>query len=336
MSGTTYLRRKQSPLTVGIIRYFHPSQVRIVKFMARGSFGDVYAAQLMADEDEHSGADADGEPCRCSPQHGAVNVAAKSVRPHRAVEELMREILAHARIGYHPHIMPLYGAVPSTKKGTAAPLPPALVFPLMGSTLHDSLMAEASGRVFAQQKPGVTVTEQNVVRALTTLLRLEGLAAAIAHLQAREIVHADVRPPNVFHAADANHSLVLGDMGCACPAGSAMDEEIWEQRRRYSHFPEDRFFTWSYDVFSLGVIALELFFACVIITVRSRNTAAESIGSDTFTRSPHDVVRAASALALACLDPCPEKRPAASDIVVACRCYLAPFVNADAPETTSH
>lgn len=97
--------------------------------------------------------------------------------------------------------------------------------------------------------------------AAASLRHLAAVCRCVAHLHARGIVHADLKPGNILVGEDGSATLI--DLGQACPAGTEKERVQGtpgfmapEQRERGPLVPET-------DVFSLGATLLQSLLASI-------------------------------------------------------------------------
>lgn len=168
----------------------------------------------------------------CVDVHASVKVAVDRARGHR--EKALLE-----RLGAHPGIMRPLGWQHELE---------ALVLPRMDASLRDVI---EDGRLMRAVPD---------VRALLRLL--VQLLDAMAHVHANGVVHCDLRACNVlvdFHTAQrAGARLVLSDFGAAELVGAEFSAERAAARGHLAHLSFDTLVSPAVDVFSFGVVMLEL------------------------------------------------------------------------------
>lgn len=96
----------------------------------------------------------------------------------------------------------------------------------------------------------------------------EHLCKGLEYIHTKEIVHHDIKPPNVFISTEENGELIfqLGDFGLACPLE---EKEVVERHdgigtRLYAAAEQlDGQCSKKSDIYSLGVILIELLSRCI-------------------------------------------------------------------------
>ena len=154
-----------------------------------------------------------------------------------ARERMRREARLMARLGDHPNIVTVFDAVQD--EGVLH-----IVARFMaGGSLAERLVAVPDGRL-----------------APAEVLRTgRSLADALAHAHAHGVVHRDVKPDNVWLAADG--SAGLGDFGIAMAAGDALETAGRATGTPYYQAPEQGAGTASLpqsDLYALGATLWEL------------------------------------------------------------------------------
>ena len=131
-----------------------------------------------------------------------------------ARERMRHEARLMARLGDHPHVVTVYDAVED--EGALH-----IVARFMaGGSLAERLAAEPGGRLSAGE-----------------VLRVgRALADALAHAHEHAVIHRDVKPDNVWLAADG--SAGLGDFGIAVAAGDRAAAASWATGTPYYQAPE--------------------------------------------------------------------------------------------------
>lgn len=145
-----------------------------------------------------------------------------------------------------------------------------------------------------------------------SLRHLSTVCRAVAHLHARGVVHADIKPGNILVGEDGSATLI--DLGQACLAGTEKERVQGtpgfmapEQREKGPLVPET-------DVFSLGATLLQSLFASVAPAEGTPRGAALAAVTSHRARA-HDQLLLLGAggdlarLVSSMLDPVPGRRP---------------------------
>ena len=154
-----------------------------------------------------------------------------------AAERMRREARLMARLGDHPNIVTVYDAVQDD-----GVLHIVARF-MAGGSLAERLVAVPGGRLEPAE----------------VLRTGRSLADALAHAHAHGVVHRDVKPDNVWLAADG--SAGLGDFGIAMAAGDPLENAGRATGTPYYQAPEQGAGTPSLpqsDLYALGATLWEL------------------------------------------------------------------------------
>lgn len=157
---------------------------------------------------------------------------------------LVREELSFFRQIRHPHVITFYGLC-SFEGGRSG-----IVMQLCACSLHERIHE----RERKQFPPSLSLTPSSKLRWLTEL------ASALCHVHARDIVHRDVKPPNVL--LDVAGKVRLSDFGLARLTSGAM--HLTGETGTYRYMAPEVVKSQEYgspcDVFSYGMTGWELLF----------------------------------------------------------------------------
>lgn len=135
------------------------------------------------------------------------------------------------------------------------------------------------------------------------------------HIHSCDIVHLDLKPANIF--IDNNDIMKIGDFGLSFRVGEPHDLDCEGDKVYMAPEVLDGKYGKSADIFSLGLIALELA-ADVVLPGDGESWAA--IRSGCFEMlSLDDVSATLSDLIISMLSPEPDKRPSANQILSSVR-----------------
>ncbi len=227
----------------------------------------------------------------------AIARARSGAAGEEARERMRREARLMARLGDHPNIVTVFDAVQD-----AGGLHIVARF-MAGGSLAERLVALPDGRL-----PPAEVLKTG-----------RALADALAHAHAHGVVHRDVKPDNVWLAADG--SAGLGDFGIAMAAGDALETAGRATGTPYYQAPEQGAGTASLpqsDLYALGATLWELlcgrppFTGPDAMALLAQHRHAEP---DPPSRHAPGIAPELDALVLALLSKRPDDRPAgAADV----------------------
>ena len=214
-----------------------------------------------------------------------------------ARERMRREARLMARLGDHPHVVTVHDAV---EDGGVLHI---VARYMAGGSLAERLAAAPGGRL-------------PVAEVLRTG---RALADALAHAHEHGVVHRDVKPDNVWLAADGDAGL--GDFGIAVAAGDPADGDGTATGTPYYQAPEQGAGAAPLpqsDLYALGATLWELLCGrppftganAAVLLAQHRNAAPEPPS-----RHAPGVAPELDALVRSLLAKRPEDRPAQADLV---------------------
>lgn len=162
-------------------------------------------------------------------------------------------------------------------------------------------------RIVKQKRSGQYFAESQVVRWLTNAV------LAIKHLHDRKILHRDIKSSNFFLTADGR--IRIGDFGIAKELGATDAMARTAIGTPYYLAPEickERPYSWSADMWSLGVVIYELCALRVPYDAPNIRALAQRIVSTEPARLPSAYSEELKNLILSLLQKDPNKRPSAA------------------------